>query len=453
MSESSAQTNQYLWMAFRIITNLLVCVAIIFGAIYAVIWINKTEPVAEKLNATRKSAALVETQVVERGTYYPQLTVLGTVQAAQQINLRPRVSGQLVELTLQFAPGGMVKKGDLLLRIDPADFENALSISESELKQAEASMRIEEARQRLAAKELKLLEGKIDETNRGLVMREPQLASIKAQVSAAEAAVARAKLDLERTKIFAPFDAQVITRNVDIGSQVGPGNDLARLVGVDEYWIMATVPVRSLRWIQFPEFEPTKNSTNTTLTSDDDDDEPKGPNPDTQKSENDDPRIVVTEPTKPGSNVILRNPDAWGVDVERKAVVMRLIGTLDQQTRLARVLVSVKDPLGIESEVPPLILGSLLETTIEGKPIENVVRLERSYVRNQDTVWVMKDKKLEIRETEIVFRDAEYVYIRSGLEHGDEVVTSTLATVAPGVGLRRIGEPAEDDAKAEKVGQ
>ena len=89
-------------------------------------------------------------------------------------------------------------------------------------------MQIEEARQRLAEKELKLLKGSIDETNRGLVLREPQIASIQAEVSAAEAAVERAELNLDRTHVYAPFDAQVLSRNVNIGSQVSPGDELGQ---------------------------------------------------------------------------------------------------------------------------------------------------------------------------------------------------------------------------------
>ena len=124
-----------------------------------------------------------------------------------------------------------------------------------------------------------------------------------------------------------------------------------------------------------------------------------------------------------------------------------MIGTLDEQSRLARVLITVPDPLGRKSDAPPLILDTLIEAQIEGRPIEDVVRLSREYVRDRDTVWVMKDGKLEIRETDIVFRDAEYAYIRGGLASGEEVVTTTLATVANGVGLRKVGDesvPSED---------
>lgn len=385
--------------------NMIACLAILGVSAGTIVWINRTEPTAEQISATRKSAALVETVTVTRGTYSPRLVVLGTVEPAQDITLSPRISGQVLEVSPQLVPGGMVRKGDLLLKIDPADFENAVSIRRSELEQAQASLEIEEGRQSLARKELALLEGTINDTNRALVLREPQIASIRAEVSAAEAAVERAQLDLERTSVFAPFDAQVLSRSVNVGSQVAPGDELAQLVGIDEYWIFAAVPIRSLRWVQFPKSD-----------------------------------------QQQGSKVRLRNPDSWPQGAERQGHVGFLIGTLDQQTRLARVLVIVRDPLGQLSDVPPLILDTLIETEIEGRPIEDVIRLDRALVRDSDTVWVMNDGQLEIRDVDIEFRDAKHAYIRAGLEHGEEVVVTTLATVAEGIGLRKVNgasEPAE----------
>jgi len=419
MSEDTVQQSQSNWNWLRTLGTLLVCIVILGAAVAAVIVINQTEPTAQKNNSSRKSAALVETIVVERGIYSPKLVVLGTVQAAQDVVLAPRVSGQVIEMSPKMVPGGMIRKGELLLRIDPADFENAVSISRSELAQAEASREIEQARQRLAEKELKLLEGSIDGANRALVLREPQIASIEAEVSAASAAVERALLDLERTKIYAPFDAQVLDRSVNIGSQVSPGTELSRLIGLDEYWVMAAVPVRSLRWIRFPDAS--------------------GSGAETAAMES----INAEAKASGGSTVFLRNPDVWGAGVGRKARVARMIGTLDAQTRLARVLITVDDPLGLESGDPALILDSLVETEIEGQSIDDVVRLQRDFVRDQDTVWVMADNKLQIRKVEVVFRDIDYAYIRKGLDSGDEVVTTTLATVAQGVDLRKTNESGE----------
>ncbi len=370
--------------------------------------IYRTEPTAQQIKSKRKSAAIVETLTVQRDTYSPQLAVLGTVQPVQDIVLSPQVRGQVIELSPSFVPGGMVRKGEMLLNIDPADFENAVSVRQSELEQVKANWEIEAGRRKLAKQELDLLGDSIGGINRALVLREPQSASLNSQLSAANAAIERAKIDLKRTKLIAPFDAQVLRRSVNVGSQVGQGDDLGQLVGVDQYWVIAAIPVRNLRWVKFP-------------------------------SEG-----------QPGSAVTLRNPDAWGPDAERQGRVERMIGALDQQTRLARVVVSVDDPLGQKSDVPPLILDTLIDVRIEGVALENIVRLDREFVHDRDTVWVMKDNLLEIRETKIEFRDAKYAYIRDGLETGEEVVTTTLATVANGVQLRKLDAPASElDADGE----
>ncbi|MDG2384785.1 MAG: efflux RND transporter periplasmic adaptor subunit [Pirellulaceae bacterium] len=393
MNEAGKSSRKRSWLS--ILFNVVLCVLILAAAFVVSYGIKVSEPKAEQINTVRKSAALVETVTVHKGTFSPRLVVLGTVEPAQDVSLSPRVGGQVIELSSEFVPGGMVRQGDLLLTIDPADFQNALLIRESELEQAEASLKIEEGRVSLAEQELALLEESISETNRALVLREPQFASIKAEVKAAEAAMQRAKLDLERAKVVAPFDAQIMDRSVNVGSQVTPGDALAKLVGIDEYWVIAAIPVRSLRWVQFP------------------------------------------DAGQEGAAVTLSDPDIWGIET-RPARVTRMIGALDEQTRLARVLITVADPLGKDTGLPVLILDTLIEAQIEGRPIEDVVRLNRDYVRDRGSVWVMKDGKLEIRETTIVFKDSEHAYIRKGLVDGDEVVTTTLATVANGVGLRKV---------------
>lgn len=384
-----------------IVGYVITCLLILGAAAAGIVVINNTEPTAQQGGATRKSAALVETTAVERGTYRPRLVVLGTVEPAREVVLSPRVSGQIIELSPKFVPGGTVQQDEQLLRIDPADFDIALAMRQSELLQTEASLAIERGRQMVAEKELALLGETIDQTNRDLVLRTPQIESIRAEVEAAKAAVERAKLDLARTQVSAPFDAHILRRNVNVGSQVAAGDELAHLVGIDEYWIIASVPVRSLRWVQFPEAD------------------------------------------GQGSAVTLRNPGTWPPGAERKAQVTRMIGTLDKQTRLARVLITVTDPLARNTDGPALILDTLIETHIEGRPIEDVVRLSRDYLRERDTVWVLKDGKLDIRDVEIVFRDADHAYIRAGLTEGEEVVTTTLATVAEGIGLRKVNGAAE----------
>lgn len=98
-------------------------------------------------------------------------------------------------------------------------------------------------RQKIAESDLELLDELGESgarTNRDLVLRQPQLRTAEARVASAEAAVEQAKLDLQRTSIKAPFTLQVIERLIDVGSQVAPGDDLGRLVGIEEFWIITT---------------------------------------------------------------------------------------------------------------------------------------------------------------------------------------------------------------------
>jgi len=328
------------------------------------------------------------------------------------------VGGQIVEMNPAFIPGGLVAEGQPLLAIDPADFRNTLAMRRSELRQAEADLTIEQGRQAVAQREFELLDEQIDPANRSLVLREPQIASIRARVDAAKAAVDQAQLALDRTRIASPFDAKILERSVNLGSQVAPGDELARLVGVDEFWVVATVPLRHLRWLSFPEMNGREAGGGDAGNDHGDEAESEGE----------------------GSRVRLSKPDTWGPGGERGGRLKRMIGSVDERTRLARVLIVVDDPLARDGDGPPLVLGSLLETEIEGRPLEGVVRLDRDYVRQGDTVWVMADGKLSIRAARIVFRDADYAYIAEGLKDGDAVVTTTLATVAEGLELKLEGE-------------
>ena len=373
-------------------------ILILAGVVTTVIFL--TEPKASKTGATKETAMLVDVTKVQRGTYQPEFITTGTVRPAQDIFLSPRISGEVIRLAEAFIPGGYVNKGDILLQIDPSDYQNTLELRRSDLSQALTDLSIEQGRQDVAMQDLQLIgDTTLAQDNRELVLRKPQLNAVKARVKAARAAVKQAELDLERTTIRAPFDAHVLSRNVNIGSQVAPGDQLSRLIGMDEYWVVLTVPMSRLRWLSFPD----------------------------------------TDQEGKGSTVRLRNRTAWMEGQYRIGHLYRQIGALEEQTRLARVLVTVPDPLGVKTDTvvkPRLIVGSFLETHIEANPIHEVIRLERDYLRQNETVWVMEEGKLSIRKVKILVEDAVYAYITEGINDGEMVVTTNLSTVTNGAPLR-----------------
>lgn len=381
--------------------TILISIGILLLSVIITAVVFMTEPSAQRETATKKTAMLVDVVQVERGNYTPIIVATGTVQAAKDITLSPQVGGEVVSISRNFIPGSFVKKGEVLLQINPADYRNTLQLRRSDLELAKSNMRIEMGRQAVAQKDFELVGQEMTEANRALVLREPQLESAKASVAAAEAAVNQAELNLKRTVIRAPFNAHIISRNTNVGAQLAPGVEIGRIVGMEEYWVLANVPMDKVSWLTFSQ-----------------------------------------DASGGGSEVKIISKN-WTAGQHRKGKLSRLVGALDAQSRLARVLISVRDPLvrtASKDTVPPLIIGAFVETHIVAREIPNVVRLSRDHLRNGATVWVMQDEKLQIRQAEILFQDADYAYIAKGLSEGDQVVTTDLSTVVEGSGLRREAE-------------
>lgn len=407
MTDSNSPSNPQarglpVWLTVLLCAVLLVLTAGILLLIF------NTEPSAEREGAVREAAVIVETQSVERATHRPAITGLGTVIPARQIQLQALVGGRVTEMHPNFTPGARVADGENLLSLQQSDFRNRLARRRAELRTAQADLRLEEGRQRVAKEEFSLLDESDRPPNRDLVLRQPQLATAMAAVRSAKAAVDQAELDLSRTNLTAPFPARVLDRQVNLGSVVESGEPLGLLVASDEFWVETTVPLRHLSWIR-----------------------PAGHDP--------------AEPM--GAAVQLRHRSAWPPDSARQGTVLRSIGQLDETTRLARLLVSVPDPLALspETEGPPLTLGSILHASIKGRPIPDSVKLNRDYLRSENTVWLLKEGSLAIREVTVAFQDAIYAYITGGLAAGDQIVTSDIANPRKGMKV----QPADQNQPAD----
>jgi RND family efflux transporter MFP subunit len=388
---------------------ILVCGGILLAGALVTLLIFSTEPTAKQEGATKQSAMLVEVVAAEQGSFGPMIEATGNVQPVEDVMLSPIVGGPVVRRSQAFIPGGFVENGELLLQINPADYRNTLELRRSEHMQAQTDLAMEMGRQQVAKQDLALVGGdSLSPEEQALVLRKPQLEAIRARVEATRAAVDQAELDLSRTTIRAPFDAHILTQNVTTGSQVAPGDNLGRLVGTDYYWVELTVPVTQLQWLRFPD---TQNPT--------------------------------------GSKVKIMNRSAWKDGTYREGELYRQVGALDDQTRLARVLVRVEDPLAHRPEnshLPKLMIGAFVDAGIEARKIDSVVRISRDYVRTNQTVWVMNEGKLNIREVQVVLNDSDYAYISEGLEANELVVTSSLSAVAEGLALRTESKAAEKES-------
>jgi RND family efflux transporter MFP subunit len=387
-SSAAEKRHPAIWLILKI---LLPIALIILG--YGVMkYMIATAPKAGR-QAPPRTARLVEVRSVAITNASAVITAMGVVHPAREVTLHPQISGTVIAIGPELIPGGLMAAGDAVVHVDRADYAIALRRAEGDLALARSDFALESGQQALARKEFVLLgQEELSAEERALILREPQKARAEAMLESAAAALDQAKLNMERTAIAAPFHAVVRERHVDVGAQVNPSTPLATLTDVDTYWIIAPVPVSQLSWLTIP-----------------------------------------SEPGKAGSNVRVRGKD----DAVREARILRLLNELEKGGRMAQLLIEAPDPLALKPEnrgKPKLLIGDFVRMEIEGSSLENVIVLDRSWVRNHDDVWVMNERgELEIRKVTVVFRGEQDVYVRGGLAENERIITTDLSAPVNGM--------------------
>ncbi len=343
---------------------------------------------------------LVETMVLASANKKVVVSAMGTVEAAKEISLLSRVAGEVMSVSDNFIPGGIFKKGEVILQLDKTDYEIIVTQRKADLVKARSDYKLELGKQAIAIEDWKLAcESKtIDGDDKDLVLRKPQLNLALARVKIAESALRKANLDLARTMIKSPFNAIVRSRGVEVGSQVSPQTLLAKLTGYDEYWVRTSIPTDKLKFIDFP----------------------KG--------------------KKEGSAVEVRLSDFGNDSISWHGQVMKRLVALESQGRMAQVLVKINNPLGVNSKTKgdtPLLIGSYVEVAIDGITLDNVYTIPRLAVRDGDTIWLLDEKKqLEIKPIKIIWRERDVVLCIDDVLEGKDLIVSNLTTPVSKMPLR-----------------
>ncbi len=358
--------------------TMFVCVALLALALLVALITVKTGPEATR-EPPPKIAPLVETQTLARSDEMVVLHLTGTVVPAQEVMLRARVSGEVVSMAPEFIEGGMLAKDEQVLQIDPVDYELGRAEAESSLETARFNYKLEQGHQDVARREWALLSpADASEMERELALRIPHLAASKASLKAAEATLQKAGLDLARTDLRAPFNAVVLSRNVNVGSQAAPQDVLAELAGTDTCWVEVAIPVDRTGWVAVP------GATVSVISS---------------------------------SGAV------------REGRVIKMLANLEAHGRMARLLVEVSDPLCLRPENAakrPLLLGEYVRAAIEGRTLAGVYRIPREAFHANDEIWLASEGKLDIRKVGVLWRSVDQVLVRDGLSDGELLIVSDL---------------------------
>lgn len=386
---------------FRFFINFLLPLAALACGAALTFYLLKTGPEA-KPRKRPPTATLVQMMEVAASPQPTVVSGMGEIAPAREVVLKPRVSGEVLEIDTNFIPGGYFDAGETMLKIDRTDYELAAEQLASQAQQARSDLALEMGNQRIASRELELMGEAVSEAEKELILRKPQLEKLQAASSYADSRLAKAELDLARTEIKAPFNGVITSREVDLGARITESTPLASLVGTDSFWLLLTLPVEQLEWVRIPQGK-------------------------------DDRGATVKIFSQSGGNETFRTGE-----------VIRLEAALETQGRMARLLVEIDDPLSRKPEnhdMPKLLLGSYVRAEIEGIPIDSGMRVSRAHLHDNDTVWLMDEEgRLEIRPVKVLFREKDHVIINSSVKDGERIITSSLTSPIAGIPLRLEGD-------------
>ena len=319
------------------------------------------------------------------------LTVRTQGEARPQIEIDfvPQVGGKIVYVSPNFVEGGIFKKGEVLLRLEDADFQVAVTRAQANVAQAQQVLTREIAEGAIAQQDYaELGAGNAS----ALALREPQRKQAEAALQAAQAELDGAELQLTRTIVKAPFAGRVRTKNSDLGQFVSPGFALGRIFSTDVIEVRLPLIDADLTKIDLPiAFSATSRDTA--------------------------PKVTL-------SAIVAGQKQIW------QGHIMRTSAAYDRQTRALFAVAEVVDPYGtgVSDNGVPLAPGLFVDAALAGKQFDNVIVLPRDGLRPEDLVYVVDDTgTIDVRQASVIDTDPNRAVLSSGVNVGELVVLSPLS--------------------------
>ena len=390
--------------------QIIIPIAILtIGVVALVGFSSLKKPPEEKADVDNTPIVAVENIIVMPMTL--EVSSYGVVKPKYETTIVAQVNGEIVELNDTFVRGGLVKKGQLLARIDPNDYQAALIEAQADMASAQAALEKEVAQGKVAESEWKQI---TDSSPTELSLRKPQLAQELARVKSAQASILRAERNLQRTEIKAPYDAMINNRTIGLGSYVGTGSEIGKLLGTAIAEIRLPVADDKLQFL-----------------------------------------INRGEQAK----VNLMGTYA-GQEIKWQAEIARSEGVVDDKSRMSYLVAEVKDPYHLQSKAiendMPLRFGSYVQAKILGVEVANASIVPRYLVVNNRVAILDNESKLHYANINIVRQQGGNVVVSNGLIDGDKLIVSALDYPVDGMKLMLASdEPQEqnneDETSSEEV--
>ncbi len=305
----------------------------------------------------------------------------GTVQPSLETSLIPQVSGKIIAVAANFENGGLINKGEMILKIDPVDYEIIIKTAAANLIQARATLAEEKARGQEALLDWKRLGRKGEPGD--LVARRPQLSAARALVASARAQLEKSKLDLQRTTIRAPYSGRIKNKKVDLGQYVTPATLLTEIFASDSFKLRLPLAQSDLVWLQIPDADE-KNGSEVIFTL----------------ADNDNSQLL-------------------------SGTISRSEGVLDTRTRQLFITADI-NTLNQPKFKSHLAIGQFLKARIKGTVFSHVYPVAKSLLHEKNTVIVAEDNTVRKQSVNVVWQNEQIAVINRGLKDGDLLVTTPL---------------------------
>lgn len=384
-------------------------IAIITIFAVAIYVIKTTPPKADKRGQKKPSSLVVEILNITPQNYQVNLSSFGKIAPITQGQLSAQVGGKITAVSEAFKAGRFFKKGDVLVAIDDRDYTIRVQSASAERAQAQVSLDEERALSAQAIKDRKNL-GTLGQAS-DFALRKPQMAAAQASLQAADANLKLAQLDVERTKIIAPYDGRLLTKDVSIGQVISSATVIANIFATDSAQIELPIKNSQLALINLP-----NNS--------------------------------IAANQQMASAVTLFNNE--GGDVQTwQTKLARTSGGINDNTQQISIIAEINQPFN-QPNKRSLNIGQFVTASIEGKLIEDAIVIPNAAIYQGSYVYLYIDGALQRSFVKIIYQNDKDALISIGVKSGDKLVTTPLGQVNSGTAVKLIGDKTKKPHKKMK---
>jgi len=366
--------------------RLIILVVFIFSIVAMLTLASFQQPQQKKPKTDR--ALFVEALTLQSETIQFEVISQGTVQPKISTSLSSEVSGRIIYISDHFVAGGMFEADEVLLRIDPTDYQVAVEQARALVKQRRLEYQ--------GAKSLR---------KQGY-RAESELASAEASLAAAKASLVKAEKNLDRTEIRLPFKGMVREKMADLGQYVNPGSKVAQTFSTETAEVRLPLTDKDLSFLNLGNAHNQSSDNPAQL-----------------------PKLTLTAIQK-------------GKLQQWQAHIVRTEGVVDERSRVTYAVAEVLDPylrnqtlLAQDAEILPI--GTYVSASIAGIKIDNIVKVPRKVLRGKNELLFIDDEnKLRIRAVDILRTDDHFAYITKGVKDGEQIVLTSIGSPINGMLLR-----------------